>query len=223
MNVVVFGASRGVGRFVAAGALRRDHRVTAFGAALADGPAPARGAAASPAAGTADRRWRAAPGRLDDRLAVGDAVAEQDAVLFAVEPAGPRAGDPSASLGLRTVLRAMSDRGVRRLVCLSMGGPGSERDGAGSGLLGRLFKGAPPPGALAEARQIEVAVRTSGLDWTIVRPARLTDDAGQQSWRAGPGYAVPQGTRIARADVAEFMLDQLGDRVNVGHAVAIAW
>jgi len=121
------------------------------------------------------------------------------------------------------VLRAMSDNGVRRLVCLSMGGPGSERDGAGAGLLGRLFKGAPPPDALAEARQIEVAVRTSGLDWTIVRPARLTDDPGQHSWRVGPGYAVPQGTRIARADVAEFMLDQLDDRANIGHAVAVAW
>ena len=66
-------------------------------------------------------------------------------------------------------------------------------------------------------------MRTSGLDWTIVRPARLTDDAGKHSWRVGPGYAVPQGTKIARADVAEFMLDQLDDRANVGHAVAVAW
>ena len=31
MKVVVFGASQGVGRFVAAGALRRGHGVTAFG------------------------------------------------------------------------------------------------------------------------------------------------------------------------------------------------
>jgi putative NADH-flavin reductase len=216
MKVVVFGASQGVGRLVAAGALRRDHRVTAFGVS--------RDTAGRPdTTGVAGGHWQAIPGGLDDRLAVTDAVAEQEAVLFAVEPARSRGGEQSLSLSLRTVLRAMSDNGVRRLVCLSMGGPGSERDGAGSGLLGRLLKGAPPPDALAEARQIEVAVRTSGLDWTIVRPARLTDDPGKHSWRVGPGYAVPQGTRIARADAAEFMLDQLDDRANVGHAVAVAW
>jgi len=212
MKVIVFGASQGVGRLVAAGALRRGHIVTAFG--LPPDAPPA--APAGPGG-----RWLAAPGTLGDRLAVTDATAEQDAVLFVVEPARSRGVDLSPSLALRTVLRAMGDDGVRRLVCLSMGGPGSERDGAG--LLGRLFKGAPPPSALVEARQIEVAVRTSGLDWTIVRPARLTDDAGKHSWRVGPGYAVPQGTRIARDDVAEFMLDQLDDRTNVGHAVAVAW
>ena len=216
MKVIVFGASQGVGRLVAAGALRRDHCVTAFGVSP---DAPGR----SDKSGAGGGRWQATPGGLDDHLGVTDAVAEQDAVLFAVEPAQSRGGEQSPSLSMRTVLRAMSDNGVRRLVCLSMGGPGSERDGAGGGLLGRLFKGTPPPDALAEARQIEVAVRTSGLDWTIVRPARLTDDPGKHSWRVGPGYAVPQGTRIARADVAEFMLDQLDDRADVGHAVAVAW
>jgi len=213
MKVIVFGASQGVGRLAAADALRRGHLVTAFG--LSPDAPPA--APAGPGG-----RWVAAPGTLGDRLAVTDAVAEQDAVLFAVEPARTR-GDVSPSLAMRTVLRAMSDDGVRRLVCLSLGGPGSEREGADGGLLGRLFRGTPPPDALAEARQIEVAVRTSGLDWTIVRSARLTDDAGKHSWRVGPGYAVPQGTRIARADVAEFMLDQLDTRTNVGHAVAVAW
>ena len=70
---------------------------------------------------------------------------------------------------------------------------------------------------------MEVTVRQSGLDWTIVRPARLVDDEGKHAWRVGPGYALPHGTKIARADVAEFMLDQLDDGANVGHAVAVAW
>jgi uncharacterized protein YbjT (DUF2867 family) len=70
---------------------------------------------------------------------------------------------------------------------------------------------------------MEVTVRQSGLDWTIVRPAKLIDGAGKHLWRIGPGYALPGGTKIARADVAEFMLSQLDSGVNVGHAVAIAW
>jgi nucleoside-diphosphate-sugar epimerase len=214
MKVVVFDASQGIGGLLVAGALRRAHDVTGFGPGAAAG-------GARPAA--ADGRLRAVSGDLRDRFAVSDAVAEQDAVLYAVESSTGRDRATGASEGMRNVLHAMSDNAVRRLVCLSIGGPGSERDGERPGLFARLFGGAPPADALADLRQMEVAVRKSGLAWTIVRPAKLTDDPGKHSWRAGPGYALPHGTRIARADVAEFMLGQLDDRANVGHAVAIAW
>ena len=68
-----------------------------------------------------------------------------------------------------------------------------------------------------------MTVRQSGFDWTIVRPAKLVDGAGKHLWRTAPGYALPRGTKIARADVAEFMLGELESSVDVGHAVAIAW
>ena len=143
-------------------------------------------------------------------------MAGQDAVLYAVESPGGREQAARASQGMRGVVRAMRDAGVRRLVCLSIGGPGSEPDGDPAGLVGRLLRASPPKGALADLRHMEVTVRQSGLEWTIVRPARLVDGEGKHSWRAGPGYALPHGTKIARADVAEFMLDQLDDRANVG-------
>jgi nucleoside-diphosphate-sugar epimerase len=227
MKVVVFDASQGVGGLLVAGALRRAHRVTAFesGAAAGAGAAGAGpGVASGAAPGAAAGRLRALHGDLLDRIAVTDAVAEQDAVLYAVETSGGRDHATGAAEGMRNVLLAMRDEGVRRLVCLSAGGPGSDREGDRPGLFSRLFGGAPSADLLADLRQMEIAVRKSGgLSWTIVRAAKLTDDAGQQSIRSGPGYALPHGTKIARADVAEFMLDQLDDRTNVGHAVAIAW
>ena len=42
-------------------------------------------------------------------------------------------------------------------------------------------------------------------------------------YRAEPGYSLPDGRRISRADVAEYMLDQLTLRADVGHAVAVAY
>ncbi len=164
------------------------------------------------------------PGDLIDRAAVAAALAGQEAVLYAVEPPGGHGRSTRASQGMLNVVRAMSAAGpARRLVCLSMGGPGSEPAGGQGGLFGRLFGSSPPKGALADLRQMEVTVRQSGLDWTIVRPARLVDGEAKHLWRTGPGYALPGGTKIARADVAEFMLDQLDSGVNAGHAVAIAW
>jgi putative NADH-flavin reductase len=223
MNVIVFDASRGVGGLLVAAGLRRAHSVTAFCSGAAPDVGGVTGAAAVGAApGTAAGYLRTVHGDLLDRIAVTDAIAEQDAVLYAVEAQGGRERT-SASDGMRNVLLAMRDDAVSRLVCLSIGGSGSDREGARPGPFARLFGGAPGADALADFRQMEVAVRKSGLSWTIVRPAKLTADPAQHSFRVGPGYALPHGTKIARADVAEFMLDQLDDRANVGHAVAIAW
>jgi uncharacterized protein YbjT (DUF2867 family) len=215
MKVVVFGATERLGGLLVAGALGRGHTVTAFG--------PARPAPTGPAKDPAGGRLQTVPGDLVEGAAVAAAVAGHDAVLYALEPPSGRGPTTRASQGMRNVVRAMSDGGVRRLICLSIGGPGTERVGDPPGLVKRLFRASPPSGALADLRKTEVTVRQSGLDWTIVRAARLTDDEGRHRHRTGPGYALPHGTKIARADVAEFMLDQLDDVTNVGHAVAIAW
>jgi hypothetical protein len=51
----------------------------------------------------------------------------------------------------------------------------------------------------------------------------LTDGPARGSYRAEPGYSLPGGRKIARADVAEYMLDQLTLTDDVGHAVAVAY
>ncbi len=48
-------------------------------------------------------------------------------------------------------------------------------------------------------RDADVALRESGLDWTIIRPGRLTDDPGTGKVALGPD--VPRGD-VPRADVA---------------------
>jgi putative NADH-flavin reductase len=55
-------------------------------------------------------------------------------------------------------------------------------------------------------------IRQSYLDWIIVRPPALTDGPRTGIYRSGVHLAVttliPQ---ISRADVADFMLDQLSN------------
>ncbi len=63
----------------------------------------------------------------------------------------------------------------------------------------------------------------SGLDWTIVMPPMLTNGAGRGTYRVD-GEALPQGAwRIAREDVADFMMAQIGSGEWVGQGVYIAW
>ena len=62
-------------------------------------------------------------------------------------------------------------------------------------------------------RDADAALRASGLDWTILRPGRLTDDPGTGRVRLGPD--LPRGD-IPRADVAEVVAAVLDSPASVG-------
>ena len=66
----------------------------------------------------------------------------------------------------------------------------------------------------------EEIVRESTVDWVIVRPTSLVDRPARGKFRvAQNGEAVPG--RIARADVAAFMVDQLTSNEYLGKAPVI--
>jgi hypothetical protein len=49
----------------------------------------------------------------------------------------------------------------------------------------------------------------SDTDWTIVPPAALTDGPATGRCRVAEGYAIRGGNQTPRADLADFMLNQL--------------
>lgn len=60
----------------------------------------------------------------------------------------------------------------------------------------------------SDAREMERAVRESGLAWTIVRPPQLTNGARTEHYRVKSEHLPPRGFSISRADLAHFMLSQ---------------
>jgi uncharacterized protein YbjT (DUF2867 family) len=58
-------------------------------------------------------------------------------------------------------------------------------------------------------RDADVALRASDLDWTIIRPARLTNGPLTRRPRAQPRLRISIRDSISRADVAEFALTEL--------------
>ena len=67
-------------------------------------------------------------------------------------------------------------------------------------------------GAMPDKDGMERVLRQSGLDWTIVRPAGLTDGPLTGSVELVTPASHRQVRRIARADVANFILNHLEDR-----------
>jgi putative NADH-flavin reductase len=64
-------------------------------------------------------------------------------------------------------------------------------------------------------------VRASGLDWTIVKPPRLTDGPATGGVRAGVDVRVGLLSRTSRADLAAFMLDEIERRAFVRQPVFV--
>ena len=75
----------------------------------------------------------------------------------------------------------------------------------------------------ADLALMEDLLRDSGLDWTIVRPPRLTDKPLTGSYRTAYGQNLRRGLFISRADVADLMLRVLGQPEAIKQAIGIAY
>ena len=86
------------------------------------------------------------------------------------------------------------------------------------GAPGRLLAATVLKAALADHATQEAALTASDARWTIVRPGGLTNGAASGRISTGEGRLLP---RIARADVAAFILGCLDDDATIGRAVPL--
>lgn len=202
MQITIVGGSKGTGAQLAALAIEAGHVVTVVtrSGTVPEGADRVLGSASDPAVA---------------RLAVTGA----DAVVVTVGGAKGVAHNRAAVT--RTVIEQMKQVGVRRLLVQSSLGAGesAQQMPLAPRLPMKLVLAKP----LADHEEQEAAVMASGLDWTIVRPAGLTDKPATGSWQAletsEPGTL--RGT-IPRADLAACMLEVLEDNVTIGSALGVS-
>lgn len=160
---------------------------------------------------------------LDGGL-VSDAVDGEDAVIVTLRPARTKAEPAVAALGTLNMIRSMQRCSVRRLIVRSTVGMQPGRDPNLPWHVERLVKPLLRRAAYDDLRRMETSVRQSELDWTIVRaPGAVGDGPARGIYRSAPGYSLPGGRSIARADLTEHLLDQLTLTGDIGHAVAVAY
>jgi len=85
--------------------------------------------------------------------------------------------------------------------------------------LGRLYL----RNILPDQMQALEEVRQSHLEWVVVRPLALADTPAKGSYRVALDGLPPLGRRIARADVAAFMLNQLTSKEYLRTIPALAY
>jgi len=157
-----------------------------------------------------------------DTLSPGEligAVSGRDAVVSALGPQG-RSGDQSVnSRGVRAAVMAMQEAAVTRIVAVSAAPLFTDGSLLFRAVLRRVawaLFGAH----YADLERMETILRESGLDWTTVRPERLTDGAGTREPVLRVDRPAP-GLSITRADVATAILRLLPDAGSVGHPVGV--
>ena len=74
----------------------------------------------------------------------------------------------------------------------------------------------------ADLAEMEDVLRDSGLDWTAVRPPRLTNRPLTGAYRTALGRNLRHGLLVSRADVAHLMLAVLDRPETVGQTIGIA-
>jgi putative NADH-flavin reductase len=87
----------------------------------------------------------------------------------------------------------------------------------------RVFRPLYLAGVWEQLRVMEAQIAGSGLDWTLVHVARLTNGPALGRYRAEPGDSLPGALTISRADVADFMLKELERGEWIGRDVALAY
>ncbi len=209
-RVLIVGATGGTGRQLVKQALDRGLAVTAL---VRD---PSRLRVDHP-------QLTIVQGDVLDEAVVAAAVRGQDAVLSALGHNRFFLPTRILSDGTRHILRAMDTHRVPRLVCETALGLG---DSAGRmGLYYTLFV-IPVilPWYFWDKTRQERLIAASGVEWVIVRPAALTDGAGRGRWHHGRHIgSLLLTTRISRADVASFMLDQLESDTYLRQAPGLSW
>jgi putative NADH-flavin reductase len=207
-KLLVLGATGGTGQQVISQALQQGHEVTALIRT------PQR-------LNITDDRLRVLAGSVtDDSQALADAVRDQAAVISTLG-----VGRSFKSRGLITqsmprIVRAMEDHGVRRLIFTSAFGVGDTRRDVP--LVPRIFIRLLLQDIYRDKELGEATLHASGLDWTLVYPAGLTDAPATGQCRAGEHHSLSGFPRIARADVADFLLTQINDTTYVRKGVLIS-
>jgi len=210
MKVVIFGASGATGRELVQQALAAGHEVTAF--------------VRDPSTTKRLGDVHTVQGDVRDRAAVSSAIDGQDAVLSAL---GARSLKERGLLesAMANIIAGMTEHGVRRIVVLGAAGAlhdANKYQSATTKLVYWIIRRTLLKNPLDDQAAQERLIEASDLAYTMVYPPRLTNGPRTSNYRVQGDGLPPHGSRIARADVAEFMVKELeaGNFVRQGPYIA---
>lgn len=205
MKVLVVGAGGKTGRAVVERAAEAGHQVTALLHSTSDDDT---------VPGVA-----VLVGDASDADTMEAAVAGQDAVIDTVGGKTPYRHTALETSVASTIIAAMQRHGVRRLIVTSSIGVGDSTTHTPAPV--KIVVATFLRGSTRDKTRMESAVRNSGLDWTITRPAVLNDKPATGGARVLTTENRNQAHSLTRTDLAAFLVTQLTSDDHLRQAVTI--
>lgn len=205
-KVAVIGATGGIGSHVVTLALKAGHEVKAL--------------ARTPSKLPSSPGLEAVQGSVTDTASVRRVVAGCDIVLSAL---GTRAGEnPVVTTGTKNVVEAMRAEGVERMAMISSVGVGDAKQQGyrTSQIFMRMIVPLFLKQRFYELADAEAAARAMPKA-VVVRPTALSNGSWTGKYTALTASDKPISGRISRADVAQYLVDLLGQTRWDGQSVSL--
>jgi putative NADH-flavin reductase len=213
MNVAIFGASGATGKLLTERCLAAGHHVTAL--------------VRRPVNFALRSKVKVVQGSAFDHAPVLETVEGADVVLSAVGAHSPLRNENVLPRVIPFIVDAMRQASVRRIIVLGSAGalPNSlnKQPEWRRWMVENILYKTVLKWPVAEQISQYATLSHSNLDWTMVMPPMLTNGPARGHYRID-GDALPRnGSKIARADVADFMMQQIENPQWIKKGVYISW
>src|SRR5579862_9196156 len=208
MKVLVIASSRRIRRRLIEQALAEGHQVTALEEKRRF-------------------RWRRPQHRTFDgdvlsERSLDPALAGQEAVVCWLAPRTRGESNNYLWEGTANLIRAMEKHSVRRLVCISACGAGDSRGHCGF-FYDKFVQPLFHKREYEDRDRQEELIRGTGLEWVIVRPARLSKGRPRGEYMVLTDLRNFRARRIALLDAVEFALQQLSSNFYLFQAPLVTY
>lgn len=195
MNLLIIGASRGIGKALLQEGLKEDHRIRV----LARYPEKIT---------AADANVEIVKGDVRDLEAVQDAAREVDVICSCIGVPITFKPVDLFSVAATTLAAVAAQQPGLKLIAVTGIGAGDSK-GHGGFLYDSIFKPLFLKTIYQDKDREEQIIRESSADWLIVRPAALTNGPRTGKYRILTELEGVVAKRISRRDVADFMLAEM--------------
>lgn len=208
MKIVIFGANGKTGTLLTEQALAKGHKVKAY----------------IRRAGTLSQQHtnlEVVTGDLNDTVKLKEVLSGADACISVLGGRSLTKHSPEILAGIDNIVSIMEKESVKRFIYLSSMGAGESRY-IMPPLIRFFIADIMLRVPLADHTTNEKRIAKSSLQWTLVRPAGLTNGPKTGRLKHDKTLKVLKGSpQISRSNVASFLLDQLADTAYINEGVWI--
>lgn len=208
MRILIFGATGGTGRFLVKQGLEKGYTITAFVRDLNG-------------LKIKHKNLSIIQGNVLNAEDVENAVKGQNVVISVLgNKASSALWKPNTIIsdGVRNIISGMKKYKVKRLLFVASFGVNEEIFLPEKIVIKTVLKS-----IFADIPKQEQLIKKSGLDWTLVHPARLVDTPGTGEYNMGEHLPLGLFSKISRADVADFLLKNVDSTNFICKTVTISY